>query len=236
MQGNTVHTPGRPEDLPRPERLWQYGVLGTLVAAATGEPCAERFEYPWWVFREPDELGWDDSGGQWWILRPLPEGRAVLFGVDHELSDTRNPYAPPTDLFDGAPDWLPLAELQDMDDMLGYLYWWDGAGWHRAPYPEGLKDDGLETTVGKFITEELAVDEAACTFTEGLGPVEATLPVTRGLLGLVEQRGVTEAAVRELLDALPTSEDDEGEIEPPEGGWDLAALLDVAHRARVTPA
>ncbi|MGP3973143.1 hypothetical protein ACTWQF_03730 [Streptomyces sp. 8N114] len=230
MQGNTVHTPGRPEDLPNPERLWRYGVLCALSAAATGRRCAERFHYPWWVFREPAELGWDDAGGQWWILEPLPAGRAVLYGVDHEASDTRNPYAPLTDIFDGAPDWLPLAELRDMDDMLGYLYWWDGAAWHRAPYPEGLRDDGLRSTVGKFTTEDLALIEAGEALTEGLGPTEVTLPVVRGLLDAVERRAVTQEAVRALFDALPADE-----IEPPEGSWDLAALADVAQRAGVTP-
>ncbi|BCJ55820.1 hypothetical protein Asp14428_72950 [Actinoplanes sp. NBRC 14428] len=133
-------------DLPAPVLLWQR--WATLAAALT--PLGH--EDVWSVGATGAHH--DDGGGNWSHLALVEDGRAVLYGYDHEYSDTT--YAEPAlDLLAGAPDWLPWDDLARLaaDDQLGYVLWYEGDGpWQRVAYPDDL-DDGLRQTAGPVLGE-----------------------------------------------------------------------------------
>ncbi|RNL84251.1 hypothetical protein [Halostreptopolyspora alba] len=237
-----VHCPGRPEDLPHPRVLWAHGALPTLVHAARGELTDEWHGY-WLV--EGTGVGFEDFGGNWWNLMPLPEGRAVLYGDDHEMSKTR---AEGLDVVPESPDWLPLAHLRSIVEEPGYVYWFDGASWHRVPYPDDIDDDGLELTAGEYLTEDRAVLKAGQDLMGDLGgvvpikvdialqPEEAEgVRVARALLEAGTRRRLTRELLGELLEGLDRSlayDEEDGEVPPP---FDLDAAFDIARRAGFTP-
>src|SRR4051794_38636246 len=72
----------------------------------------------------------DDGGGNWAHLALIEGGRAVLYGYDHEYSETVDA-DPPIDLLAEAPGWLPWAELIRLqgEDQLGYVLWFDAGAW-----------------------------------------------------------------------------------------------------------
>lgn len=148
-------------DLPRPDELrnrWA-AYAAVLTALGFGDGChAARGR---WHF--------DDGGGNWADLTLLPDGRAVLYGRDHEYSDTYyGPHAqaagqPATDILAGAPDWwlasIPPVEAGDYGP--GFIYGFDGERWQRAAYdtPDGFGSVGLpalsDDAVFDAITEHI---------------------------------------------------------------------------------
>jgi hypothetical protein len=136
-------------ELDPPQELWIR--WAALAAALT------TFGYgDLWEIHE-EYAGFDDQGGQWARLRLISGDRAVLYGLDHEYSDTVMA-EPPIDLLAGAPDWLPWDEVTSFaeDEILGYVYWHDGVRWGRAPYDA---EDGLERTAGPVLSDPATLDE-----------------------------------------------------------------------------
>ncbi|MFB7878843.1 hypothetical protein ACFC06_26675 [Nocardia sp. NPDC056064] len=135
----TIHRPGRPTDLPKAEILW---ARWALIAAVRAEGAAEDNYSGHWI--DADGLHWDDSGCTWWIFSRMGAGRFVLYGED-ETSQVKW-HQPPIDMLAGAPDWLPHEELRDRIEgyEVGSVYWYENGVWARVPYPDDLRDDGLD--------------------------------------------------------------------------------------------
>jgi hypothetical protein len=89
----------------------------------------------------------DDSGGNWADLVRMGD-RAVMFGNDHEYSQTYFREAAEyfqeeeTDLLAEAPDWWSSALPTDPNNWVGFIYGFDGKIWQRAEYD---RDDGFES-------------------------------------------------------------------------------------------
>lgn len=170
-------------ELPAPGLLWTR--WATLAAALT----AIGFDDVWSV----DGTGahHDDGGGNWSHLALIEGGHAVLYGCDHEYSDTTHTDQP-IDLLAGAPDWLPWDDLvrYAAEDQLGYVLWHDGESWRRVGYPDGVQD-GLLSTADAVLSREATVAELSG-FVFEWGEHEVDTPE--------EQADVRAAAVR-LLDA-----------------------------------
>ncbi|MCT9088858.1 hypothetical protein N4G70_08255 [Streptomyces sp. ASQP_92] len=146
----TMHRPGLPGDLPSPEALWaRWGLLAVLEASAEDEDLPFVHRTGIWI--DGGGLHLDDCGCTWWTLARMGEGRFVLYGED-ESSDVKW-HKPPIDMLAGAPDWLPFARLRDLIEgyELGCVYWYENGAWSRAPYPEGLDDDGLDCGMSRFV-------------------------------------------------------------------------------------
>ena len=135
-------------DLPAPAALRPGWAALAAVHAARGWDDV-RADARDWVYH--------DGGGNWACLRWLGGGRAVLFGHDHEYSETYWGAAaeffgePGTDLLAGAPVWwgADLAPPPE-GEWVGFVYGWDGL-WRRAPYAaeDGFRSVGLvEACVG----------------------------------------------------------------------------------------
>lgn len=139
----TIHRPGLPEDLPPGEELWaRWALLAAVKATTEQEECPSVHRSGHWI--DEEGLHWDDCGCTWWILSRMGEGRFVLYGED-ESSDVKW-HEPPVDMLAGGPDWLPYEELRYRleGNELGCVYWYENGAWSRAPYPDSLKDDGLD--------------------------------------------------------------------------------------------
>lgn len=222
-----------PPSLPLPEELWRHGAFCVLIRAALGGATDEWFRAHWLSGRE--RVGYEDGGGNWWELEVLPEGRAVLYGEDHEMSGARW-LEPPLDLLAGAPEWLPLKRLRSMDDMLGHVHWFDGASWERIAYPPELRDDGLESTAGRYFTEWRALEEAMRPLGDGLlveaDAGEGSRRAVEALFEAASRRRCT----REVLDGLlgDLNRSLEYDDDPP-GSLDVEAAFDIALRAGFAP-
>ncbi|MFJ8228709.1 hypothetical protein ACIQ9E_01935 [Streptomyces sp. NPDC094448] len=171
--------PRIPALLGRPERMWQRAVVLVLIAVT-------RTTRP--VFRLGDrELSCAHSNGGW-TLALLTDGKAVFYGQDVDCSDTTYVGDKPVDLLADAPDWLPHQKLRALNDGydLGYLYWWEGDRWQRAPYPEYVTDDGLAAScdgyAGIFDDRSLADSFADAGYRD---PVAAERFVARVAAGTV---------------------------------------------------
>ncbi|MEU5213173.1 hypothetical protein [Streptomyces sp. NPDC020742] len=145
-------SPGRPTLPPSPEVLWWHAA--TLAAWSAEHPL------PVHNYRV-DEAGLhsEDIGNGWWALALVEGGRAVLYGVDHDYSDTLS-HTPPLDLLAGGPHWLPwewLATVIDGGEEIGFVYWWADGAWGRAPYPAEAVDDGVSAMVPADDAEVRAV-------------------------------------------------------------------------------
>lgn len=102
------------------------------------------------VYADGPRRHYHDGGGNWARMVLLPQGRAVLFGNDHEYSQTYWGAAaeyfqePETDLLAGAPDWWAEVVGQHRDggdgDWIGFVYAWSDGQWLRAAYDT---DDGF---------------------------------------------------------------------------------------------
>ncbi|WP_189851424.1 hypothetical protein [Streptomyces omiyaensis] len=163
----TINRPGLPGDLPPAETLWARWALvaafGT-TAARESRPSAHRTGH--WI--DDDGLHLDDGGCTWWVMSRAGEGRYVLYGED-ESSGTRW-HRPPVDVLAGGPAWLPWEELEDRRSggELGCVYWYEDGTWARAPYPDGLDDDGLDCGMGELADRA----QAARLLVERLAPVD----------------------------------------------------------------
>ncbi|MFB7719209.1 hypothetical protein [Nocardia sp. NPDC056100] len=119
--------------LPTPIDIWGYGaVIGLLYSVDVQTPEEVRIDADGMHVRH---LG----GNWWWSLTFMSGGRAVVVGGDVDFSETMD-YD--VDLLAGAPEWFPREWFDRVGDMAGFLYWWDGTSWDRAPYPPGFTADG----------------------------------------------------------------------------------------------
>ena len=119
-------------------------VMAALGHEALSNATAQRWHY-------------DDAGGNWADLVLLDGGRAVLFGHDHEYTETYFREAAvyfqeeETDLLAEAPDWwgsvLPTGE----DQWIGFVYGFDGTSWSRADYQ---LDDGFASVAVPACSDE----------------------------------------------------------------------------------
>ncbi|MEU5893926.1 hypothetical protein ABZ835_45105 [Streptomyces sp. NPDC047461] len=150
----TIQRPGLPENLPDPAMLWARWALVAVVEATTEAEKGSRYRTGTWIDHEGLHL--DDCGCTWWTYACLGEGRYVLYGED-ESSDCKW-HEPPVDMLAGGPDWLPYEELRDRlaGNELGCVYWYENGAWARAPYPEDLKDDGLDCGMSRFVERDQA--------------------------------------------------------------------------------
>lgn len=133
-----MHTPSRPEDLEHPELLWSRAVTMAVVDTA----CSTSTEFA----LDDDGLWCHSTGaGGWWRLTLLDGGRAVFCGQDPDGSHT-HVGGEQIDFLAGGPDWLPWGLLRDdaAGNLFGFVYWWDNGAWHRIPYPDEVREDGLE--------------------------------------------------------------------------------------------
>ncbi|MFF5229655.1 MBL fold metallo-hydrolase [Dactylosporangium sp. NPDC000521] len=133
-------------DLPPPHDLWAEPAM--LSALTAGRPASIMPGYD----LTADGLRMRDIGNGWWALLPVTGGRAVLYGLDLDNSEIEL-CREPVDLLAGGPAWLPWPRLQALlaSEVIGFMYWWDGAAWSRALYPPDLREDGC-----RILLEEAA--------------------------------------------------------------------------------
>ncbi|MER5767149.1 hypothetical protein [Streptomyces sp. NPDC001985] len=188
-----TNEPAIPPQLGRPERMWERAVVLVLIAVTrTARPA----------FRLGDrELSCSHSNGGWNLVLG-PEGRAAFYGQDVDCSDTSYLGDKPVDLLVNAPDWLPLNRLRELNDgcELGYLYWWEGGRWDRAPYPAHIADDGLVAScdgyAGIFDDQSLADSLADAGYRDRAAAAR--------FIARVEAGTVNEAALMDLMDSAAT--------------------------------
>ncbi|MEU9114063.1 NUDIX domain-containing protein [Streptomyces sp. NPDC048483] len=140
---------------PPPEVLWSHGA--TLAAWSAGQRLPVH-NY------QVDDAGLHsaDVGNGWWSLTWVEGGRAVLYGIDNDYSETIA-QDPPVDLLADGPAWLPwewLTALVHGEESLGFVYWWADGAWGRAPYSDEVPDDGIGSMVPDGDGEVRAVLEA----------------------------------------------------------------------------
>ena len=135
--------------------------LGPRWAALAATTTLAGFSDSYWA----DDDGWHhlDGGGGVVHLTLLAHGRAVMCGVDQELSATADPEQP-VDLLSAAPDWVrDLLDPWPEDlriDRPGFVYWLDDDDWRRVPYPGDPGEpvpDGA-SAIGRFMFDD---DQAA---------------------------------------------------------------------------
>ncbi|WP_435188926.1 hypothetical protein [Streptomyces sp. bgisy126] len=156
----TIHRPGLPEDLPPGEALWgRWALLAAIGATSAEEQRASGYRTGLWV--DAEGLHHDDSGCTGWTMSREGEGRFVLYGED-ESSGVKW-HGTPIDMLAGGPDWLPYDELRDRieGDELGCVYWYEDGAWARAPYPDDLRDDGLDCGMSGLVDREQVLGELA---------------------------------------------------------------------------
>ncbi|MFD3727545.1 hypothetical protein [Streptomyces sp. NPDC058671] len=154
----TMHRPGLPEDLPPGETLWgRWALLAAVAATTAEEQRTSGYRTGRWI--DAEGLHYDDSGCTWWTMSRMGEGRYVLYGED-ESSGVKW-HEPPIDMLAGGPEWLPYDELHDRlkGYELGCVYWYENGVWARAPYPDGLRDDGLDCGMSGFVERDRVLGE-----------------------------------------------------------------------------
>ncbi|MCJ1676488.1 hypothetical protein MTF65_03805 [Streptomyces sp. APSN-46.1] len=151
----TIHRPGLPGDLPAAEVLWARWALVAALEATTEAEGHGIHRTGHWI--DVAGLHLDDSGCTWWTMSRLGEGRYVLYGED-ESSGVKW-HEPAIDMLAQGPDWLPYETLRGLLEgwELGCVYWYENGAWARAPYPEGLGDDGLDCGMSRFVEREEAL-------------------------------------------------------------------------------
>jgi hypothetical protein len=185
-----TNEPEIPVQLDRPELMWQRAVVLVLIAVTrTARP----------VFRLGDrELSCSHSNGGWTLVL-RPDGKALFYGQDVDCSDTTYRGDKPVDLLVNAPGWLPADRLRELNESceLGYLYWWEGSCWDRAPYPAYVLDDGLAAScdgyAGIFDDRSLA----DCFADAGYRDPEAA----RRFIRRVAEGTVNESVLQDLMDS-----------------------------------
>ncbi len=148
-------------ELDHPNVLRNRWAADAAVMAALGFVNVSHAEGRRWHY--------DDSGGNWADLVMLDDGRAVLFGHDHEYSDTYFREAAAyfqedeTDLLADAPDWWGTVLPTGEDQWIGFVYGFDGTSWSRADY--AINDGFASVNVPACSTERL--HEMVNEFVEG---------------------------------------------------------------------
>ncbi|MFF4852217.1 hypothetical protein [Streptomyces sp. NPDC001194] len=202
----TIHRPGRPGDLPAAELLWARWALVAVLEATTGAESRGVHRTGHWI--DGSALRLDDCGSTWWALRRMGGGRFVLYGED-ESSGVKW-HRPTIDMLAQGPDWLPYERLRDLLEgwELGCVYWYENGVWARAPYPDDLRDDGLDCGLSRFADRR-----------EVLGLLAGHSPAAKDLLEAAEEYRLAPRA----LDSLVAVAGNDGRDED----WDLPAM----HRA-----
>ncbi|MEV5982163.1 hypothetical protein [Streptomyces sp. NPDC052114] len=128
-------------ELPSPEVLWTHAAT---LAAWGAEHSLPEHNY---LF-DSRGVRSEEVGNGWWALSWVEGGRAVLYGLDNDYSETIH-LSPPVDLLAGGPAWLPWQWLERLvaEEVLGFVYWWENGAWGHAPYPAEVRDDGVSSTV-----------------------------------------------------------------------------------------
>ncbi|WP_285789213.1 hypothetical protein [Micromonospora sp. NBRC 101691] len=214
--------PPSPDLRPPPHLLWNRWALFASALAALGVHDV------YWC--AADGAHHDDHGGNRSRLVLVDGGRAVLFGYDHEYSDTAAA-TPPIDLLDGAPAWLPWPELLrwQADDQLGYVYWYDDGVWSRVPYPDDVSDGLVATARSVLDAERARLELVDVVFEWGEhgrdDPAERddVAGAATRLLAAAEARALDAGHLSGLLGRLPAD------------AVDLPAALAVADAAGITP-
>lgn len=218
-----MHRPAIPEDLLPPEQLWaRWGLFAVVMNSSEEEGSFQRTG--WWA-ASGSRLRYDDSGcTRWWFDR-CGAGRYVLFGQDDMGAVNR--YRPEIDMFAGGPEWLPYKKLRYMaeGDELGCVYWYENGAWARAPYPDDVRDDGVDEGLGSLHSREKTVRELG-----GLdgSMVDPGLPrhVAERLLDAAEEGRLTpelvERAREELIHELLQ---EDAELEEGETLHELPAVI-----------
>ncbi|MFJ8660126.1 hypothetical protein [Streptomyces sp. NPDC093795] len=202
----TIHRPGLPQDLPRGEALWaRWALLAAVRATTEEEERGSGYRTGLWI--DAERLHHDDSGCTWWTMSRMGEGRYVLYGEDESSGVKWN--EPPIDMLAGGPDWLPYDELRDRltGYELGCVYWYENGVWARAPYPDGLRDDGLDCGMSGFVERGRVLGELSDYVDDTVGGVDAD-----GLLADAEAHRLEAGLLLERL--RPTDPDDEP-LDPP---------------------
>ncbi|MFG2981851.1 hypothetical protein ACGFYQ_11435 [Streptomyces sp. NPDC048258] len=189
-----MHTPSRPDDLEPPELLWARAVTLAVIDAA----CSVRTEYA-----VDDDGVWCHStgAGGWWRLTVLDGGgRAVLCGQDPDGSHT-HVGGEQIDFLAGGPGWLPWDLLRDdaAGNLFGFVYWWQDGAWHRIPYPDEVREDGLDGAAPWAGSHEEFLELAVTSYDV---PYERQRLLTGAVERFVErarERKADEAAVAALL-------------------------------------
>ncbi|MER7511047.1 hypothetical protein ABTX82_22205 [Streptomyces lavendulae] len=152
----TIHRPGLPGDLPPAELLWAHWALVAVLEANTEAEGLGVHRTGHWI--DAAGLHLDDCGSTRWTLAPLGGGRYALYGEDE--SSAVKWHEPAVDMLAGGPDWLPYETLRDLlrGWELGCVYWYENGAWARAPYPQGLSDDGLDCGMSRFAVREEVLD------------------------------------------------------------------------------
>ncbi|MFB4300471.1 hypothetical protein [Actinomadura sp. NTSP31] len=202
-------------ELADPEDLWAEKCALALLSVGT---------LGWGATVRDDGVRSDDVGNGWHGMSWVEGGRAILYGYDVDYSRTRA-HVPPIDLLAGGPAWLPwewLARLMDEEQVIQYVYWWDGSAWARTDYPDGLEDGGGGTTGRDDQVEDSF-------FAWGDDPGQA-VKAFEDLIRAARARAVDRDVVEALLARLDF---DSFEIEPTEP-FDAEAVLGAAGRAGLT--
>lgn len=200
-------------DLSDPEDLWaEFCALAMLTVGTAGFGATVR----------EDGVRSDDVGNGWHGMSWVGGGRAVLYGYDVDYSETRTE-VPPIDLLAGGPAWLPwewLARMMRQEQIIQYVYWWDGSTWTRTDYPDGMQDGGDGHTGRNDQVENAFL----CCRQEALDAFENLIRAARA-------QAVDETVVGALLRHLNP---DSFEITPTEP-FNAEAMLAVAEQAGLTP-
>jgi len=131
--------------IPAPKALrGGWAVRAAIDASSAGNNTYIYADRGCWYF--------NDGGGNWACLRFKNDTQAVLFGYDHEYSETyfrdaaKDFGEPKTELLSGAPSWwAEYIEPPQPEPYIGFIYGWDNNTWMRANYKEndGFKQLGL---------------------------------------------------------------------------------------------
>ncbi|PZT71167.1 hypothetical protein DN402_02780 [Streptomyces sp. SW4] len=172
--------------------MWARAATMAVAAAAGVVPSDE-------VLLDEDGLQWERHGSWWWRITLAPGGEAVFCGQDADGSDTHL-WDEPIDLLAGLPSRLNWPGLRGelRDAMLGYVYWYTDGAWHRVSYPEGLEDDGLESSYDFLGSDEEVIDR----LTEGIPDDAAAARAVAGFLAEARERRLAPGEVSALLCAV----------------------------------
>lgn len=232
-----LHKPGRPEDLPDAELLWKRWA-GVAIATFDRDEQDESSQHRAGHWIDEEGLHWDDRGSTWWVMKCFGDCRAILLGED-ESSKVKF-HEIPIDLLAGAPDWVPRNYVRDLIDsaMVGCVYWFDEGAWHRAPYPDDLADDGLDSGISALTTRADAVEKITDWLMFGAHDVGIT-DLCDQLVDASERGAVTQNALRTFAAEMTRLQEEyypEEEYEADEGfqpktDADIAAMFALARRA-----
>ena len=114
--------------IPAPAQLRAgWATLAAINAAYSGTEDV--------AFAKNNDWFYDDQGGNWTCLRFTDDGKAVLFGYDHEYSTmslTKNTSDDSLLLKDAPEWWRDCISLDDSSDTIGFIYGWENNRWQRA--------------------------------------------------------------------------------------------------------